>query len=248
MAESVDNFSDLQELGIDISDTDTLTLSFNKAARQVQKLVTTLDNQILLTLYGYYKQGTEGTCKVPRPSWYDLRAKSKWEAWNKLGNLSQEDAKKKYIETVKTVDPTFDEDIQEAPSQQWIKVSSMIVDNDIPQSDLTIIDHIRKNDIKQVKTYLETNNPDFVSEGLYLIHWAADAGSIDMLKTIIDAGADINIKDSDGQTALHYAASCGHIECVKFLLQSGANKEAKDHDDSTPSDVAFNIAIKELLS
>lgn len=248
MAESVDNFSDLQELGIDINNVDTVTLLFNKAVHQVQKLVSTLDNQKLLTLYGYYKQGTEGTCNVPKPSWYDLRAKSKWEAWNKLGNLSQEEAKKKYIETVKTVDPTFDENIQETPSEQWVKVSSMIIENDVPQSDLTIIDHIRKNNIKEVKTYLKVNRPDLISEGLYLIHWAADAGSIEILKAIIDAGADINVKDTDGQTALHYAASCGHIECVKCLLQNGANKEAKDYDDSTPSDVAFNIAIKELLS
>ena len=37
--------------------------------------------------------------------------------------------------------------------------------------------------------------------------------------TIVEAGADINIRDEDGSTALMCAAEHGHMELVKFLLQ-----------------------------
>ncbi|XP_028149583.1 acyl-CoA-binding domain-containing protein 6 [Diabrotica virgifera virgifera] len=247
MADAVDNFSDLQELGIDINEEDSLTISFNKAASHLQKLLPNVDNQTLLTLYGYYKQGTEGTCTTSKPSWYDLRAKSKWDAWNKLGDLPQKEAKTLYIDTLKKLDPTFDDAPLEKSEEQWIKVSSMSKD-EIPQSELTVIDYIKENNVKEVRLYLKTNQPDLVNDGLSLIHWAADGGSSEILKLLIDAGADVNIKDSDGQTALHYAASCGHTDCVKLLLQKGANKEITDNDGCTPHSVASENEILELLN
>ena len=36
-------------------------------------------------------------------------------------------------------------------------------------------------------------------------------------------GANLDIKDNDGNTALFYAAAKGHLQMVDFLIGSGAN-------------------------
>ena len=42
------------------------------------------------------------------------------------------------------------------------------------------------------------------------------------IKALIDAGADLNIKDDYGSTALHFATSKGHADCLKALIEAGA--------------------------
>ena len=48
---------------------------------------------------------------------------------------------------------------------------------------------------------------------------AVSHGRLNMAKLLVEAGADINIRDEDGSTALMCAAEHGHMELVKFLLQ-----------------------------
>ena len=43
----------------------------------------------LLFFYGRYKQATVGPCDAPKPSFYQMKEKSKWNAWNELGNKSR---------------------------------------------------------------------------------------------------------------------------------------------------------------
>ncbi|CAG9821836.1 unnamed protein product [Phaedon cochleariae] len=251
MASSVDNFSDLQELGIDINEPyDKQTQEFFQAADHLQKLLPTVDNQTLLTLYGYYKQGTEGPCMTPKPSWYDMRAKSKWEAWKKLENMPQGDAKILYTETIKKIDPTFNKSSNEnSIHQQGVRVSAMKTE-EISTCDFTIVDHIKKGNFKEVQNYLKMNSAsinNLDSEGLALVHWATDCGDLNILKMLINSGADINSVDEDGQTALHYAASCGHADLVQFLVENGAEFKSLDNEGNSALDVAADDGIRHLL-
>ncbi|CAK4614035.1 hypothetical protein LEN26_002996 [Aphanomyces euteiches] len=58
------------------------------------------DNQTKLEMYALFKQATEGPCTQPKPGMFDFVGKAKWEAWTKLGSLSQDDAKKKYCDFI----------------------------------------------------------------------------------------------------------------------------------------------------
>ena len=63
----------------------------------------TLNNDQLLELYGLYKAATVGACNVPRPkSFLGIRNRetAKWDAWNERSEISQERAKRMYIEFV----------------------------------------------------------------------------------------------------------------------------------------------------
>jgi len=59
-------------------------------------------------------------------------------------------------------------------------------------------------------------------------------GRSDISKALIDAGADLEIRNNEGSTALFVAAMFCRTETLKVLLESGANPEVKNNYGSTP--------------
>lgn len=53
-------------------------------------------------------------------------------------------------------------------------------------------------------------------------------GDTDSVRSLLDKGANVNIKDVHGNTALNWASAKGHIDIVKVLLAKGAEIDAKD--------------------
>ncbi|RWS11006.1 acyl-CoA-binding domain-containing protein 5A-like protein, partial [Dinothrombium tinctorium] len=72
-------------------------------------------NELKLKFYSYFKQATEGPNQTPKPPFYDLVARYKWEAWKQLGSMSKEEAMNNYIEQLKKIVETmaFNEQISE---------------------------------------------------------------------------------------------------------------------------------------
>jgi len=68
---------------------------------------------------------------------------------------------------------------------------------------------------------------------VYSLIWASTNGNIDIVKLLIDAGADINAKDNDDITALLWACSGGYLEIVKLLLEAGADPNIQDNEGYT---------------
>ena len=50
-----------------------------------------------------------------------------------------------------------------------------------------------------------------------------------VLRHLLDAGADANVKEKDGRTPLHWASGNGHDTVVQQLLDAGADVNAKDN-------------------
>jgi hypothetical protein len=81
---------------------------------------------------------------------------------------------------------------------------------------------------------------------------AARGGHLDICRLLIDKGAQLEVKGSEGFTPLHFAASRGHIEIVRLLCDRGANIEARsDEYGRRPLHFAARIAhisiVKELI-
>lgn len=55
----------------------------------------------MLRFYGYYKQATMGQCQIPKPGFWDPIGRYKWDAWNRLGKMTKEEAMAAYIEEMK---------------------------------------------------------------------------------------------------------------------------------------------------
>ena len=62
---------------------------------------------------------------------------------------------------------------------------------------------------------------------------AAVFGKTEIAKALIEAGADVNIKNNEGSTALHSAAFLCRMEIVEMLLDNGADKEQLNSYGST---------------
>ena len=62
---------------------------------------------------------------------------------------------------------------------------------------------------------------------------AALFGKTEIVKVLIDAGADINFINNDGSNALHTAAFFCRPEIVKFLLENGIDKTVRNSMGST---------------
>ncbi|QHN82868.1 Acyl-CoA-binding domain-containing protein [Arachis hypogaea] len=56
-----------------------------------------LGRDVLMELYGLHKVATEGPCHEPQPMPLKLNARAKWNAWQKLGNMTPDAAMEKYI-------------------------------------------------------------------------------------------------------------------------------------------------------
>ncbi|XP_068054745.1 enoyl-CoA delta isomerase 2 isoform X1 [Anomalospiza imberbis] len=76
---------------------------FQKAQEQLKLLKKDPGNETKLKLYALFKQATEGPCNAPKPGMLDFVKKAKWDAWNSLGNLSQDDARQKYAELISSL-------------------------------------------------------------------------------------------------------------------------------------------------
>jgi ankyrin repeat protein len=57
---------------------------------------------------------------------------------------------------------------------------------------------------------------------------------IAIVKALMDAKADLNIKNNDGSTALHVAAFFCRIEIVQLLMDAKADKTTKNNFGATP--------------
>ena len=60
----------------------------------------TQPTNVQLDLYGLYKQATHGDVSGEKPGIANIRARAKWDAWNKRSGLSTGEAMEAYIDYV----------------------------------------------------------------------------------------------------------------------------------------------------
>eukprot|EP00198_Chlamydomonas_reinhardtii_P006977 XP_001696313.1 predicted protein [Chlamydomonas reinhardtii] len=68
-----------------------------------------------------------------------------------------------------------------------------------------------------------------------------------VVRYLLERGADVNAIDLGDNTALHWAAMRGHVEVVRCLLGAGADRAAANAQGRTPLDLAqpqWSLAYK----
>ena len=78
-----------------------------------------------------------------------------------------------------------------------------------------------------------------------LIVFAIREKRVEVVKLLVDYGADLKARDKYGSTILHIAAREGTGEIVEFLLSCGAETNATNQFGETPLNLAFNAHNKE---
>ncbi|KAL0859119.1 hypothetical protein ABMA27_010955 [Loxostege sticticalis] len=91
-------------------------------------------NELMLRFYSYFKQATEGPCDKPKPGFWDVVNRAKWESWNKLGNMTKDEAMQAYVDELHKIVETM--------SYSSDVANFLCVDEDeqgFPNSDLALV-------------------------------------------------------------------------------------------------------------
>jgi ankyrin repeat protein len=108
----------------------------------------------------------------------------------------------------------------------------------------------RKVDVNGVATrggqqrHGQTNN-----QRVTALHNGAAAGSVEMVRELIEAGVDVNARDSRNLTPLHFAlaSETPSLAVVRALLAAGADVNARDDTGGTPLDWAEKFGYPEVI-
>lgn len=106
----------------------------------------------------------------------------------------------------------------------------------INKPDMDIQIAIISGNLEVVKQHIEAgtdiNMKDAMSGSTPLIT-ASSFGKTDITKALIDAGADLSLKNNDGSNALHVAAFFCRIEIVQLLLDADVDKTIRNNFGAT---------------
>jgi ankyrin repeat protein len=69
-----------------------------------------------------------------------------------------------------------------------------------------------------------------------------------LARTLISAGANVNVRTGYGWTALQIAAHNGDLETTRLLIESSADASARNDKGQTAAAIAAEAGNKELAS
>ncbi len=84
-------------------------------------------------------------------------------------------------------------------------------------------------------------------QGMTALIYAARTGHLGVVKTLIEARANVNAQAADGRTALMYAAMGEEASVVRALIEAGANVDARDDQGITSLMLAAGRGSAESL-
>ncbi|KAF8587329.1 ankyrin [Ramaria rubella] len=201
-----------------------------------------MPNDVKLELYALFKCITiSKNPSTPRPSLFDFTGRAKWDAWDKLGNQSDQAEpdlwERRYLEIAHSFgwqeslrhypiddDQTTNRDggaISRGGGGMGVRVSAIPQPLQDPKDQGTLHDLALSNDVQGLLSFLETHPESSVNSlddyGYTSLHLAADRGNTDVVKALLDGGADVTIQDPDEFTALDLADIGGHNDIVEMI-------------------------------
>lgn len=110
------------------------------------------------------------------------------------------------------------------------------------------IEALNNDEVEAIKKMISEEN---ISKKNTMLRHAVIKGNKDIIKLLLDKGADINQKYENGITLLHdYVNEEEDIPILQMLIDNGADISIQDDFDSTPLDYAisiYNIKIFEFF-
>ena len=86
-------------------------------------------------------------------------------------------------------------------------------------------------------------------EGNRPIHHAAIVGSIKMFEFLVKNGADVTVKDNDGDSIIHYACNYDrNIDIIKYFIDNGFDFDTKNNDGYTPLLIAIRYGCSNIAT
>ncbi len=114
---------------------------------------------------------------------------------------------------------------------------------------MSLLEAVENGDSVLVQQHLEQGvDSNELNEAL---REASGRGHSDVVKLLLDSGAQVNLQDIDGWSSLRVASENGHSYVVKLLLDSGAQVNLRDREGSSSlmlaSENGYSDVVKLLL-
>ena len=114
-----------------------------------------------------------------------------------------------------------------------------------------IFESARAGLIENVKCLLslgKASAKDTTVFGTTLLHSASKSGNMELVRLLIQEGADVNAQDEDGESPLHGAmARSDNYNVARTLIEHGADLSSRAFDNKTPFHTIFNNTISHVL-
>ena len=101
----------------------------------------------------------------------------------------------------------------------------------------------RKADVDFIERLVKSDNPDPArskTRDISAIHLACRNGEEAIVRDLINAGADVDLRDEEWRSGLHVACEHGHVECARLLIESKAHVNGRDKKRKTSLHIACN--------
>jgi ankyrin repeat protein len=79
------------------------------------------------------------------------------------------------------------------------------------------------------------------------LYRACECNHVEVVKLLVDHGADVNLCRQQGRTPIHAASSKGHVQIVKLLLANGADPQKADDRGWIPLTTAADMGHIDLV-
>jgi len=96
-----------------------------------------------------------------------------------------------------------------------------------------LLEAIRARDSAKVMELLDGGNLILELKGRQALYYAAYYGRIEMVRSLLENGADVDGPNNIGYRPLAGAAAVGKLDIVEFLLDRGATIDARNNYDRT---------------
>lgn len=115
---------------------------------------------------------------------------------------------------------------------------------------LGIASHFNKEDIvRLLLTHkVDPNIPSQNGYHVYPIHTALSNNNNAISKLLIEAGAEVNVRQHGGFTPLHFAAQHGNIDLIIILLEQGADISILADTGESAADIAAKKGFHEIAN
>ncbi|KAL7566289.1 hypothetical protein ACA910_013618 [Epithemia clementina (nom. ined.)] len=210
-------------------------------------------------LYGLYKQATRGNAPQRQIS---LRARSKKEAWKKLGGIPEETLDEAFQHLHRALDILKTEDnTNSSSSLKKLKRSSInkdpstssseggtAIDSDMSPEEMLFL-AAAEDDVEALKILLDQIGVSIDHGddcGQTALHVAADNASVNALKFLLERGAKVAAADQHGVSVLQASVIAGHVNIAKILLEHGADPNQADEDGDSPKMCAMDDGSPEM--
>ena len=139
-------------------------------------------------------------------------------------------------------------EFQAPPGLEETFAANAAVAEETPEGQLVLA--ARNGDAERVRQLLAqglTPDAEEPKNGHRALHQAAEAGQLEVIEIVLDAGAAVDARDGDGTTALMRAAVTASVPAGRRLLEAGAAVNARSPEGETAlTQVASGAVLRRI--